>query len=1019
MASGYALPTFNTTTTAGGSHSHHNSSGSTHGHQHSRSSSSSHFTPNNPSLNPPAASYFANGLQPTVANGSLDVLHEIPSQENSPLASPLKEHDPIRTHNAKAVHANGNLTGHIDHHHDHSHDHHIHSHSNGHIHSHRHTHHHHSHSHDHSPPHSHALSGLDSPMKSRPRGVSDLARPAGIYQGPIPPASTSCFSWPEALASLLIPLPYIFASVAYSSGSGFEDDGLPPLSAYQKLQKSVLEDDSTVGHTLHKPGNGFVDACTLTSGTLLLVGILAKMRSSERMLDRRKDKSESAQGFGASFTPASLRKMAVRALSIGLPFYASIQLGGMRTGLILLVAAASGLIGADTALLPSLQDWKRILTSRIASILVILLAIVLDFANITFTASSTDLMFGYLALACSIILVQPPLPTLGSSSTSSPTSARSPWSQLTAASPLVSSVADVNTTLAGGIVMSILTLLISSILSTAPPITPTAVVFSTLSLGSSAAAILFAQPTALRSPAKAGLGLGCLIVATCAFLFSPSLWPGTIFNGGLAGLSYFGVVYDAASMTAHHHHDEHVHEHAHNAHTHHHHPSEGKYSWFTKRLKQNCEPGSLMYGILSEKDSRRIAYFTCLNFAFMLVQGVYGYLSGSLGLLSDTVHMFFDCLGLVVGLGAAVASKWPTSPDRPYGWGKLNTLAGFGNGIFLMLVSVEFIWEAVEGMVEGKQIQHVQELLVVTTLGFLVNMVGLFAFGHAHAGHDHGHSHGHSHGHDHGHSHAHEHSHSHAHHDSHDSRHSHASHAHANGHAHGHSHDHDHKHEAKAHSHGHSHDDNMHGIFLHVAADAGGSLAVILSTVMTLWKPWYGWDPIATIIIAVLIFAAAVPLVVSSGQKLLLVIPDQLEYNIKNILQQLGEMRGIVGYAAPRFWIDDSGDAGDAHGHHHHGHDHGSPGGDKVQGVIHIIAHQSADLEDVRIRVEEFTRGKNMNLVIHVEREGEGQCWCGGGDGPGSYGTPRGTPRGSIASGFGTPRHKGSDSSLSSYRLKA
>lgn len=112
----------------------------------------------------------------------------------------------------------------------------------------------------------------------------------------------------------------------------------------------------------------------------------------------------------------------------------------------------------------------------------------------------------------------------------------------------------------------------------------------------------------------------------------------------------------------------------------------------------------------------------------MLVQGAYGYLSGSLGLLSDTVHMFFDCLGLVVGLGAAIASKWPTSPERPYGWGNLNTLSGFGNGIFLMLVSIEFIWEAIEGILERRQLRHVQELLVVSVLGLLVNIVGLVFF---------------------------------------------------------------------------------------------------------------------------------------------------------------------------------------------------------------------------------------------------------------------------------------------------
>lgn len=398
----------------------------------------------------------------------------------------------------------------------------------------------------------------------------------------------------------------------------------------------------------------------------------------------------------------------------------------------------------------------------------------------------------------------------------------------------------------------------------------------------------------------------------------------------------------------------------------------------------------------------------------MIVQGIYGYLSGSLGLLSDTVHMFFDCLGLVVGLGAAVASKWPTSPDRPYGWGKLNTLAGFGNGVFLMLVSVEFVWEAFEGIAEKKELRHVEELLVVSTLGFLVNMVGLFAFGHAHAGHDHGHgghSHGHGHSHDHGHGHSHDHAPAHSHSNGHAKSHSHSqskghnhSHSHSNGHAHkssiysvhsyqssagskgdinGYS---EHKHEPKAQDHGHGydhHNDNMHGIFLHVAADAGGSAAVIISTAMTLWKPWYLWDPLATIIIAILIFAAAIPLVISSGQKLLLVIPDELEYKLKNTLQELGELRGVVGYAVPRFWIDDREDAADAHGHDHghaHGHDHApKAGGTKVQGVIHIISHPAADLEDVRARVDEFFKERRIDLVIHMEREGDGQCWCGGG----------------------------------------
>jgi solute carrier family 30 (zinc transporter), member 5/7 len=46
--------------------------------------------------------------------------------------------------------------------------------------------------------------------------------------------------------------------------------------------------------------------------------------------------------------------------------------------------------------------------------------------------------------------------------------------------------------------------------------------------------------------------------------------------------------------------------------------------------------------------------------------------------------MFFDCLALALGLFAAVSSKWPSSERFPYGFGKIESLSGFGNGVFLM-----------------------------------------------------------------------------------------------------------------------------------------------------------------------------------------------------------------------------------------------------------------------------------------------------------------------------------------------
>jgi len=129
-----------------------------------------------------------------------------------------------------------------------------------------------------------------------------------------------------------------------------------------------------------------------------------------------------------------------------------------------------------------------------------------------------------------------------------------------------------------------------------------------------------------------------------------------------------------------------------------------------------------------------------LNFAFMIVQTAYGFTTGSLGLLSDSVHMLLDCMALGVGLCASVMSKWPPSVKFPYGLGKMDTLAGFANGIFLMyefidtnedicsqffrLISVEIVVEAAGRLAEPTEMRRMNELLVVSAAGLGVNLVG-------------------------------------------------------------------------------------------------------------------------------------------------------------------------------------------------------------------------------------------------------------------------------------------------------
>ncbi|KAL8836003.1 MAG: hypothetical protein Q9176_006573 [Flavoplaca citrina] len=379
--------------------------------------------------------------------------------------------------------------------------------------------------------------------------------------------------------------------------------------------------------------------------------------------------------------------------------------------------------------------------------------------------------------------------------------------------------------------------------------------------------------------------------------------------------------------------------------------------------------------------------------------------------------MFFDCLALVVGLCAAVMSKWPPTPRFPYGYGKVDTLAGFANGIFLMLISIEIVYEAIERLVEGSEMQRIGELLTVSTLGLVVNLVGVTAFGHAHHGHSHGgHDHGHSHGaHNHGHSHGtHGHGHSHGVHTHdhlparHDPGHSHEDHRHCNsdiakigsahdshdhhqsderhdvGHDHCHEnertvhlhvspnpspyssvpptpskpiHSHSHTSEAAPHHH-HSHgNENMHGIYLHILADTLGSAAVVMSTILIHFYGWSGFDPLASCLIAILIFASAIPLVKSSAKTLLLTVPEDTEFDLREALAGVSALKGVVGYAAPKFWLAE----GDER---------------KVLGVIHITAARGADMEDLKERAVAYLRSKHMDVLVQVERDGMNRCWC-------------------------------------------
>lgn len=164
-----------------------------------------------------------------------------------------------------------------------------------------------------------------------------------------------------------------------------------------------------------------------------------------------------------------------------------------------------------------------------------------------------------------------------------------------------------------------------------------------------------------------------------------------------------------------------------------------------------------------------------------------------------------------------------------------------------------------------------------------------------------------------------------------------------------------HDHHDDCHKEGVQHNENMHGLFLHILADTLGSVGVIVSTLLTSYFGWSGFDPLASLFIAVLIFGSAVPLVLSSASSLLISLTPEHEYHLRNALNDVLSIPGVLEYSNPRFWpVEDSA---------------AIKGG--IRGAIHVKITNEADPAVVRQKVEERICGSlagASNLFIQVEK---------------------------------------------------
>ena len=82
-------------------------------------------------------------------------------------------------------------------------------------------------------------------------------------------------------------------------------------------------------------------------------------------------------------------------------------------------------------------------------------------------------------------------------------------------------------------------------------------------------------------------------------------------------------------------------------------------------------------------------------FSAFLVELVFGLISNSLGLITDSIHALLDSVVTIILLLAARMAIKPPDAEHTYGHGKIESLGGLIGGIAIFLIAIFFIYESI------------------------------------------------------------------------------------------------------------------------------------------------------------------------------------------------------------------------------------------------------------------------------------------------------------------------------------
>ncbi len=122
---------------------------------------------------------------------------------------------------------------------------------------------------------------------------------------------------------------------------------------------------------------------------------------------------------------------------------------------------------------------------------------------------------------------------------------------------------------------------------------------------------------------------------------------------------------------------------------------------------------------------RPLAIALGITFLYFVVEVIGGIYTNSLALLSDAGHMLSDIAALSLSLCAFQISRRPATPQKTFGYHRLEIVAALVNGLVLWLIVGVIFHEAYQRFFTPPEVQS-WGMLIIATIGLAVNIVAGF-----------------------------------------------------------------------------------------------------------------------------------------------------------------------------------------------------------------------------------------------------------------------------------------------------